>query len=69
VVIEVEKYWNKISRSSHDWALSTAKPGYSGTGAMVASPNNGGFYDTGNTTTSPEMRYLVEIHPVYMYSL
>jgi RHS repeat-associated protein len=28
---------------------------------MVASPNNGGFYDTGYTTTSPEMRFLVDI--------
>ncbi len=61
VVIEAEKYWNKIARSSHDWALSTAKAGYSGTGAMVASPNNGGFYDMGYTTTSPEIRFLVDI--------
>jgi hypothetical protein len=61
VVIEAEKYWNKIGRSSHDWALSTAKADYSGTGAMVANPNNGGFYDTSYTTTSPEMRFLVDI--------
>jgi hypothetical protein len=77
-----EKYWNMISRSSHDCALSTAKAGCSGTGAMVASPNNGGFYDTGNTTTSPnnggfydtgntttspEMRFLVNIRQAGTY--
>ena len=44
-VIEPENYWNKISRSSHVWAPSTAKAGCSDAGAMVASPNNGSAYD------------------------
>jgi hypothetical protein len=34
---------------------------------MVASPNNGGFYDTGYTTTSPEMRFLVDIRQTGTY--
>ncbi len=67
VVIEAEKYWETIVRSSHDWVLSTAKAGYSGTGAMLASPNNGGFYDTGYTATSPEMRSLLEFHQTGTY--
>jgi hypothetical protein len=41
LVLEAEHFNMKVARSDHEWVLTTAKTGFSGDGAMEATPNTG----------------------------
>lgn len=59
VVIEAERYDNKIARNSKDWTFETTVSGYSATGHMRAMPNGSVVQKTNYTTLSPELIYNV----------
>jgi len=62
VVMEAENYQTKSAAiGGNDWTLvTTAFPGFSGTGAMQASPDNGGFHDApGYAAASPRLDFSV----------
>ncbi|HEX8747520.1 MAG TPA: kelch repeat-containing protein, partial [Pyrinomonadaceae bacterium] len=59
VVMEAENYDQQISRGGQSWTKVTDKAGYSGTGAMLSSPNTGAQVDTNYATTTPELQYKV----------
>jgi hypothetical protein len=56
---EAENYRGRFSRSGLSWELRTLLSGYFGSGYMQALPNSGMTYDTGYTTTSPELQFQV----------
>ncbi len=63
VDIEAENYSSVIGPlSAHSWTPTTAVAGYSGPGAMEATPNSGSNIDANWTTTSPELRYTVNFN-------
>ena len=62
MVIEAERYDQQIGRGGKSWNLTTATPGYVGTGAMISSPNTGVQVDTNYTTTVAEMRYRIRFN-------
>jgi hypothetical protein len=56
VVIQAEKFTRTSAGDEGDtWQVSTGAPGFSGTGAMQALPNNGSF--KGLSITGPELEY------------
>ncbi len=59
VSIEAEHYHSKISQGGHDWTAAL-NSGYSGDGAMAATPNNGATVSTGYVTNSPRLDFQVE---------
>ncbi len=59
VVMEAENFDQRIRRNNHDWNFSTSLSGFSGTGYMVAVPDNGVNQNTGYAANSPEMIYRV----------
>jgi hypothetical protein len=60
VVMEAENFQANTPQGGHSWTLTTAFAGFSGTGAMQATPDNGGFADTpGYAATSPRLDYSV----------
>jgi hypothetical protein len=67
VVMEAEDYDNNITRSSRTWTLTTTVGGYSGSGYMQALPDSGTNINTGYSTTSPEMNYLVNFSTTGTY--
>ncbi len=60
VVIDAERYDQKIPRNSQDWVLKTTLSGYAGSGYLEALPNSGVVFNTGYTTASPELVYNVQ---------
>ncbi len=61
ITFEAENYSMQINRSSHYWQRATSWSGYSGTGYVQSLPNNGANINSGYQTTSPELRYTVNI--------
>ncbi len=60
---DAENYRERVSRNGFSWELRTSLSGYLGSGYMQALPNSGTNYDTGYTTSSPELRFKV-VFPV-----
>ena len=60
VSMDAEHYHAKTALSGHDWTLVTTPTGFSGTGAMVALPNNGASIKTNYAATSPRMDFNVQ---------
>jgi glucose/arabinose dehydrogenase/Ca2+-binding RTX toxin-like protein len=58
VSIEVEHYFNKIDQGAHSWTPNSTA-GYSGDGAMEATPNTGANVNTGYAAGSPRMDFTV----------
>jgi len=67
VVIESEHYTDNISRGSHNWVLCTSFDGYSGEGAMQASPNNDASWMKDYSKKSPELIYKVNFSTTGRY--
>jgi hypothetical protein len=59
VVMEAENYHDNVSVGGKTWTPFTGTAGYSGTGALEASPNTGTQIDTGYVGTSPRLDYNV----------
>jgi hypothetical protein len=59
VVIEAEKYTQKIDRGGKTWANTTTPTGFVA-GAVISSPNTGAQVDTNYTTTTPELQYRIK---------
>ncbi|MFY9268168.1 MAG: DNRLRE domain-containing protein [Candidatus Manganitrophaceae bacterium] len=59
VSFEAERYHGNVSQGGRAWTLVTTPSGYSGTGAMVATPNSGANVNTGYTTGSPRLDFRV----------
>ena len=57
VVMEAENYFSVIPVDGHTWSLTTDQAGYSGGGAMIASPNSGG---TSPRANGAQMNYDVD---------
>jgi hypothetical protein len=60
VCFEAERFHLKVDRGDHAWTLVTAPAGFTGTGAMVALPNNNTIFPASFTTASPRMDYRVQ---------
>jgi PKD repeat protein len=58
VAIEAEHFHENVTLSGKTW-IANSSSGYSGTGAMVTSPNTGLNINTGYASTSPRMDYQV----------
>ena len=58
VSIEAEHYIANTAQGGHNW-VEVLPGGYSGSGAMMASPNNGTNINTGYVTSSPRLDYRV----------
>jgi hypothetical protein len=58
VVFEVENYDAKVGQGGHEWTANFTA-GHSGSGAMQALPNSGANVNSGYTTNSPRMDYVV----------
>lgn len=58
VSIEAENHDANVSQGGHEWAASTT-PGYSGAGALWASPNVGTTVNQGYVANSPRLDYQV----------
>src|SRR2546428_11392911 len=62
VLFEAEDFATNLSpRSAHSWVQSNAVSGFSGTGYMEATPDNGANITSGWLTTSPELDYSVQL--------
>src|SRR5207249_11308252 len=62
VLLEAEDFATNISpRDLHSWVSSNAVPGFSGSGYMEATPDNGMNITDNWLTTSPELDYLVQL--------
>ena len=59
VSIEAENIDLNISQGAHDWVLQDVPAGYSGSGAMLASPNIGTNNNTGYVANSPRLDFVV----------
>src|SRR5436190_14008878 len=60
VVMEAESFQTNTSQGGHDWTSTTAYAGFSGTGAMRVTPDDGGFQDTGTfVANSPRLTFSV----------
>jgi len=59
VAIEAEHYHANISQGGHDW-VAAFNSGYSGDGAIEATPNSGATVNTGYVTNSPRLDFQVE---------
>ncbi len=60
VVIEAENFQQKIDRSGKAWTFSNDLTGFTGTGAMVATPDVKTTIGGNYAATSPELQYNVE---------
>lgn len=60
LVIEAENYHNNISQGGHSWSFVTAPAGFSGAGAMEATPNSGTNNNTGYAANSPMLEYYID---------
>ncbi|MHC4396575.1 MAG: hypothetical protein ACYS1A_13060 [Planctomycetota bacterium] len=60
VSMEAENYDNNTSQGAHDWTFITSPSGYTGSGAMEATPNSGTNQNTGYATNSPRLDFLVD---------
>jgi PKD repeat protein len=69
VVMEAENFHANISRSSHDWVLSTANAGFSGGGSMASTPDDGTMIKNAAETTSPELSFDVTFGTTGVYYL
>ena len=58
VSVEAEHFNNDVAQGGHSWVAVTPS-GFSGTGAMAASPNNGTNNDTGYVSNSPRLDFQV----------
>lgn len=59
VVLEAEAAQIVIAQGNHTWEQRTDLPGYSGSGYMVAVPDDGTVVDQEVTARSPELRFLI----------
>ncbi len=59
VSFEAERYHGKVDQGGHAWASTTTPAGYSGSGAMVATPNTNAKIDTGFSIGSPRLDFRV----------
>ncbi len=66
ISIEAENYWSKVSQGGHDWTL-VFPVGYSGSGAMQSTPNNGTNQNIDYLITSPRMDYQVDFSQTGTY--
>lgn len=69
VVIEAELADERVARGGRTWTTVTTPAGWAGTGALVVSPSNGGYSDTGFATTSPQARYRVRFATTGTYQV
>ncbi|MBL8792665.1 MAG: Ig-like domain-containing protein [Planctomycetia bacterium] len=74
VVVEAENFDGRSTQNGKSWAVSTARAGYSGTSALVATTNTGVTNDTNYVTASPRLDYQVNfvktgIHYVWVRGL
>jgi len=60
VSMEAENYDDNVSQGSHDWVFYTTPSDVSGSGSMTAEPDIGANNNTGYTTTSPRLDFLVD---------
>ncbi|MHC4740041.1 MAG: hypothetical protein ACYS9Y_14125, partial [Planctomycetota bacterium] len=60
VSMEAENYDGNTSQGGHDWTLVTSPGGYTGTGAMEATPNIGTNQSTGYAANSPRLDFQVD---------
>lgn len=60
IVVEAENNHGVTATPTHDWTLTTSDPGYVGSGALVASPDNGTNNNTGYTTDSPRIDWQID---------
>ncbi|MGB5405283.1 MAG: GDSL-type esterase/lipase family protein [Thiogranum sp.] len=73
VILEAEDYAVHVSQTTHSWTESFPS-GYSGTGAMEATPNNGTNNDASYLTSSPRLDYEINfvktgVHYVWVRGL
>ena len=60
VVFEAEHFEELRPSSHHSWNFGQDFAGYSGTGALIAGPDNGTRFDSGFETTSPMAEFRVQ---------
>jgi lysophospholipase L1-like esterase len=60
VSVEAEHFHGKTALGGHDWSAQSTPLGFSGTGAMVALPNDGTNHKTNYAATSPRMDFNVK---------
>ena len=58
LVMEAEHFEVNMTRNGQTWTEATTFPGFAGTAAMAALPDNGQNYGAGYAATSPMMNYL-----------
>ena len=59
VSIEAENFDSNTPQGTHAWSATATPTGFSGSGAMEATPNNSTNINTGYATTSPQLNYAV----------
>ncbi len=59
VVIEAEAYESTTPQGGRQWVEATAPGGYTGSGFMQATPDQGTLNNTGYVTNSPELAYRI----------
>jgi hypothetical protein len=59
VSMEAENYTINLPQGGHQWTFVTSPGGYSGTGAMEATPDSGTNQDTDYAVNSPRLDFLV----------
>ncbi|MBD3322547.1 MAG: prolyl oligopeptidase family serine peptidase, partial [Chitinivibrionales bacterium] len=60
VCFEIENFHTYVQQGNHDWTLTTGQSGYSGSGALEATPNSGTNNNTGYLTGSPRCDFVVD---------
>ncbi|MEO0468096.1 MAG: Ig-like domain-containing protein [Bacteroidota bacterium] len=60
VVIEAENHTDNVSQGGKDFVLITTLNGFSGTGAMISSPNTGTNQNSGYESNSPRLDFEIE---------
>jgi hypothetical protein len=74
VVVEAESFDGRSTQSGKSWATYTATAGFSGSSALVTTPNTGITNDVGYVTASPRLDYRVNfvktgVHYVWIRGL
>ncbi len=61
IVLEAEHFAESLARNGQAWSLQTDRAGFSGAGFLAALPDTGSNLDTGFASTSPELRYALQV--------
>jgi hypothetical protein len=69
VVVEAETAQQVIARGDDSWTLSNDIPKFDGAGFAIAGPDNGDSASTDYATTSPQLRFTINVDTPGTYTL